>query len=244
MSAIDRYVEDVMHRIAPGFPGRHRIETDLRSHMAERVAAGDDPSRAAATMGPPADVARGFLESVDPPLATRAERLGAFLFDLGLGGLTIGSIALVTVIALGTFDPVPAELPLPLALGLGICAALTFILGILYFPVLESLFGQTAGKRVFGTFVARDSGERVGFWPAVVRRIPFLFDIWPVDAAFLLFTASRQRAFDLAARTIVIGGGRRVGSPWALVVLLWIVALALVGLIWGLAAGLETVPAP
>ena len=244
MNAIDRYVEDVMHRIAPGIPGRHRIEADLRSHLAERVAAGDDPTSAAASMGSPADVARGFLESVEPPLATRAERLGAFLLDLGLGGLAIGSIALLAMIALSTYDPVPAELPLPLALGLGICAALTFILGILYFPVLEGLFGQTAGKRVFGTYVAREGGERVGFWTAVVRRIPFLFDIWPVDAAFLLFTARRQRAFDLAARTIVIGGGRRIGSPWALVVLLWIVALALVALIWAVGAGLETVPAP
>lgn len=224
MKAIERYVDDVMHRIAPGFPGRHRIEADLRSHLAERVAAGEDPSGAVERMGSSAEVARGFLESVEPPLAGRAERLGAFLFDLGLGALGIASIALLAVVAVGPF---PAELPLPLAVGLGICAALVFILGILYFPVLEALFGQTAGKRAFGTFVARDSGERVGFWTAVVRRVPFLFDIWPVDAAFLLFTARRQRAFDLAARTIVIGGGRRIGNPWALVALLWIMAVGL-----------------
>jgi uncharacterized RDD family membrane protein YckC len=238
MSATDRYVEEVMHRIAPGFPGRHRIEGDLRNHLAERVAAGEDPPSAVAHMGPPADVARGFLESIEPPLADRADRLGAFLFDVGLGVVAIASIALLAVVALEPHVAVPATgMPLPLAVALGVCAALAFVLVILYFPVLETLFGQTAGKRVFGTFVARDTGERIGFWTAVVRRIPFMFDIWPVDAAFLLFTARRQRAFDLAARTIVIGGGRRVGRPWALVALLWIAAAGLGALVALLGSG-------
>jgi uncharacterized RDD family membrane protein YckC len=228
MNAIDRYVEDVMHRIAPGFPGRHRIEADLRSHLTERVAAGEDSSSAVARMGPPKEVARGFLESVDPPLAGRAERLGAFLFDVGLGALAIASIALLVVVALGPHVAFPtSDMPLPLAVALGACAALAFVLGILYFPVLETLFGQTVGKRVFGTFVARDTGERIEFWTAVVRRIPFLFDIWPIDAAFLLFTAHRQRAFDLAARTIVIAGGRRIGHPWGALAMLWIAAMML-----------------
>ena len=228
MNDIDRYVDDVMHRIAPGFPGRHRIEADLRSHLAERVAAGTDPPGAVARMGSPAEVARGFLESIQPPLASRADRLGGFLFDVGLGALAVAAIVLVAVVALGPHSTAPAaDWPLPLAVALALCAVIVFVLGILYFPVLESLFGQTAGKRVFGTFVAWETGERIGFWTAVVRRIPLLFDIWPIDAAFLLFTARRQRAFDLAARTIVIEGGRRVGRPWGLVALLWLLAIGL-----------------
>jgi uncharacterized RDD family membrane protein YckC len=238
MNAIDRYVEDVMHRIAPGFPGRHRIEADLRSHLRERVAVGEDSASAVARMGSSADVARGFLDSVTPPLAGRADRLGAFLFDVGLGALAIASIALLVTGALEPHGGLPAsDMPVPLAVGLGICAALAFVLGILYFPVLETLFGQTVGKRVFGTFVARDTGERIGFWTAVVRRIPFLFDIWPIDAAFLLFTERRQRAFDLAARTIVIGGGRRIGRPWGMLAALWIAALCLGALAGMLGSG-------
>jgi len=77
----------------------------------------------------------------------------------------------------------------------------------------------------------------VGFWTAVVRRIPFLFDIWPIDAAFLLFTARRQRAFDLAADTIVIAGGRRIGRPWGMVALLWLLAIGLGALAGHLASG-------
>lgn len=231
MNAIDRYVDDVMHRIAPGFPGRSRIEVDLRNHLAERVAAGEDPDWAIERMGPPAEVAGGFLESFEPPLAGRGERLGAFLFDVGLGGVAIGALALLAVAGLGPHIERP-ELPLPLFVALAITATIVFVLVILYFPVLEALFGQTAGKRAFGIFVARDTGERIGLVPAVVRRIPFLFDIWPIDAAFLLFTERRQRAFDFAARTIVIGGGRRIRRAWVVT-----------GLLWVLAAGLGTVAA-
>jgi uncharacterized RDD family membrane protein YckC len=103
-----------------------------------------------------------------------------------------------------------------------------FLAAILYFPVFEALFGQTAGKRVFGVVVAKDSGERIGAGAAFVRRIPFAFDIWPFDAAFLLFTARRQRAFDLVAKTIVIRAeGRHPDRPWLLVGLAWLVAAAL-----------------
>jgi uncharacterized RDD family membrane protein YckC len=179
-------------------------------------------------MGPPGEVAKGFLESTDPPLASRADRLGGFLFDVGLGALAMASIALAGVGALGPFSTTPiSDWPLPLAVAVVLGALIVFVLVLLYFPVLESLFGQTAGKRVFGTFVARETGERIGFWTAVVRRIPFLFDIWPIDAVFVFFTARRQRAFDLAARTIVIAGGRRVGRPWGIVALLWLAATGL-----------------
>ena len=238
MNEIDRYVEDIMHRVAPGFPGRHRMEADLRSHLAERVAAGSSVADAAARMGLPAEVARGFLDSTEPPIASRTDRLGAFLFDVGLGALAVASIVLIAVVALGPYSTTPiSNWPLPLAVALWLGALIAFVLVILYFPVLEALFGQTAGKRVFGTFVAKETGERVGFWTAVVRRIPFLFDIWPLDAAFLLFTARRQRAFDLAAHTIVIEGGRRIGHPWATVALLWLLAIGLGALAGHLGSG-------
>ncbi|HJR54755.1 MAG TPA: hypothetical protein VJ982_13700, partial [Gemmatimonadota bacterium] len=80
----------------------------------------------------------------------------------------------------------------------------------------------------FGIVVAKETGERAGPGAAIVRRIPFFFDIWPFDAAFLLFTARRQRAFDLAAKTIVIRAeGRRTRRPWVLVALLWAAVLSL-----------------
>jgi uncharacterized RDD family membrane protein YckC len=225
MNAIDRYVEDVMHRIGPGIPGRSRIESDLRSHLTERTTAGEDAGSAVDRMGPASEVARGFLEAVELPIAGRADRLGGFLFDVGFGFVGMAAISLAVVAVLGPH--LQGELTPPMAVALGICGALVFVTVFLYFPVLEGLFGQTAGKRAFGTHVVRDTGERIGFWTAVIRRLPFAFDIWPLDAAFLLFTARRQRAFDFAAHTVVIGGGRRIGHPWALTALLWAMAIGL-----------------
>ena len=61
MTAIDRFMEDVKHRIAPGLPGAARFEADLRRHLLERVDAGEDEARAVERTGPPADVVTGFL---------------------------------------------------------------------------------------------------------------------------------------------------------------------------------------
>jgi uncharacterized RDD family membrane protein YckC len=238
MSVIDSYVEGVMHRIAPGMPGRARFESDLRTHLRERVDAGEDESAAAARMGGEEEVASGFLEAAEPTLASPGERLGAFLFDVGLGAVAVATIgALAAWILAPRMAAGPAGIPLPLEIALAAIAIFLFVAAILYFPIFEALFGQTAGKRLFGTVVAKDTGERAGLGAAIVRRIPFMFDIWPFDAAFLLFTARRQRAFDLAAKTIVFQAeGRRPERPWHMVGLVWLVAVAL-GLVAGLIAG-------
>lgn len=229
-TAVDRYVEDVMHRIAPGIPDRDRIEGDLRAHLAERMETGDDADRAVARMGGPDEVARSFLAGVDPPLAAPSARLGAFLFDLGLGAVAVAVVAVLAVSVLAPYEAGPETVPMPLGVTIGALAALTFALGLLYFPVLEALFGQTAGKRLFGAHVARETGERAGFGATVLRRIPLLFDFWPFDALFLPFTERHQRAFDMVAKTIVIAGKAPVsrGTAWALTACPWAVVAGLV----------------
>src|SRR5665811_1478683 len=42
---------------------------------------------------------------------------------------------------------------------------------ILYFPVLEGVWGRTIGKLVTGTMVVNISGKPPGIWKAVVRTI-------------------------------------------------------------------------
>lgn len=226
MNATDRYVESVMHRIAPGIPGSGRFESDLRAHVQERMRNGESESEALDRMGKAEEVAAGFLESADPELARPNERLGGFLFDVGLGAAALAALAVLAAWWLTPRMTVNPPVTLP---ALMVAAVIVSILAaILYFPLFETLFGQTAGKRVFGIMVAKDTGERAGAGAAIVRRIPFFFDIWPFDAAFLLFTARRQRAFDLAAKTIVIRGeGYRTRRPWVLVLLLWAVAVSL-----------------
>lgn len=230
MSTIESYVHAVIDRIAPGVPGRSRIEADLRAHLEERVAAGEPATEAVARMGDPAAVARAYLEGVDLALAAPARRLGGFLFDMALGTTLLFALALMAAVIMrhSPGGELPAEL-FPIAIFM---AGAVFVFGLLYFPVLEAVFGQTVGKRVFGTAVSRENGERIGFGAAVLRRLPFLFDFWPVDAAFLFFTKKRQRAFDIVARTVVIetGGGRRA---WAWTVLLWVPPALLLALgVW------------
>lgn len=234
-TAVDRYVDDVMRRIAPGIPDRDRIEADLRAHLSERIGSGDDASRAVTRMGTPDEVARSFLAEVEPPLATPSARLGAFLFDAGLGAVAVAAIAGLAMALLAPYGPDGP--PVPLGVAIGMLAALTFVLGFLYFPVLEALFGQTAGKRLFGTHVARETGERAGFGATVLRRIPLMFDFWPLDALFLPFTERRQRAFDMVAKTIVIEAEAPVSraAAWTLTACLWGVAASLAAI--GIALG-------
>jgi uncharacterized RDD family membrane protein YckC len=230
MTAIDQFLQDVTHRIAPGMPGVSRLEADLASHLRQRVEAGEGEQAAVARMGDPSEVVAGFLESAAPPIASPRKRLGAFLFDVGLGATAFATVAVPTAWLLGETggDPFAPGIPLAVGTALIATAVLMFLAAFLYFPVFEALFGQTAGKRVFGIAVARESGERAGLGAAMVRRIPFAFDIWPFDAAFLLFTARRQRAFDLVAKTIVFcAEGKHPARPWLLVLLVWIVAAAL-----------------
>ncbi len=235
MNEIERYVQSVIHRIAPGMPGSARFESDLRTHLEERLQTGESESEAVSRMGGSEEVARGFLDSAQLELAKPNERLGGFLFEVGLGDAALAAFAVLAAWWLTprmTVDP-----PLTLEALAAAAVIVSVLAAILYFPLFETLFGQTAGKRVFGIVVAKDTGERAGAGAAIVRRIPFFFDIWPFDAAFLLFTARRQRAFDLAAKTIVIRAeGRRTRRPWVLVAILWVTVLAL-GILTALIAG-------
>jgi uncharacterized RDD family membrane protein YckC len=51
----------------------------------------------------------------------------------------------------------------------------------------------------------REDGSRIGWGAAILRRLPFFMNFFPIDAAFIFFTARRQRAFDKVAGTLVIG---------------------------------------
>jgi uncharacterized RDD family membrane protein YckC len=82
------------------------------------------------------------------------------------------------------------------------------VLAILYFPVLEKLYGQTIGKWALGIVVVRENGARLRWRDAIIRRIPFVFEFFWLDAVFALFTAKKQRAFDFVASTVVVRGER------------------------------------
>lgn len=231
MSTTDRYVDDVMRRIAPGIPDRARIEADLRMHLAERIEADGDAARAKDRMGSPEEVARSFLAEIDPPLATPATRLGAFLFD---AGLCLAALATVCLLVTALLDPSGAGTASTFdTVMIFLLAILLIAPALLYFPVLEERYGQTLGKRLFGAYVAKESGERAGLWATVLRRLSLLFEIWPFDAAVVFFTEKRQRAFDILAKTIVVQGESRTSrlAAWAWVVAPWLVIAGMAALL-------------
>lgn len=231
MSTTDRYVDDVMRRIAPGIPDRERIEADLRMHLAERIEAQGDEARARERMGSAEEVARSFLAEIDPPLATPTTRLGAFLFD---AGLCLAALAVVALLVSALLDPSgTATVSAFETVMIFLLAILLIAPALLYFPVLEERYGQTLGKWLFGAYVARESGERAGLGATVLRRLSLLFEIWPFDAAFVFFTEKRQRAFDILARTIVVQGQPRTGrlAAWGWVVAPWLVVAGIAALL-------------
>ncbi len=86
-----------------------------------------------------------------------------------------------------------------------------FVLGILYFALLEYLIGQTAGKRLLHLKVVDTSGKNPAFWQCLVRNIillplfPFII-FWVVDPLYLLFT--KQRLTEQLSRTKTIFADR------------------------------------
>jgi uncharacterized RDD family membrane protein YckC len=83
------------------------------------------------------------------------------------------------------------------------------IVWVIYFPVMESIFGQTLGKRILGLRVVTKSGNSISFWQAIKRRIVDFIDFGFFGlVAYLTIknTSDHQRLGDLWAKTIVIGG--------------------------------------
>lgn len=203
---VEAYVAEVVKRIPPAVAERGRIAADVRTHVLERVEAGEPIQEAIRRMGRPEEVARAYLAEIPLPLASVGRRTGAFMIDLGLGALLV--LPLLLVVFGGMLPPLAdVELlytPWLLVGALFVMAASAMLLSVVYFPAAEALFGQTVGKRLLHICVTMESGEHLGWGAAIVRRLPMFLEFFLLDALFALFTRRRQRAFDLVAKTVVV----------------------------------------
>lgn len=87
----------------------------------------------------------------------------------------------------------------------GLCVELVWVI---YFPVLESVTGQTLGKRILGLRVVTKSGNSISLWQAIKRRILDFIDfgfLGLVAGLVVRNTPDHQRLGDLWAKTIVVG---------------------------------------
>jgi uncharacterized RDD family membrane protein YckC len=84
----------------------------------------------------------------------------------------------------------------------------TALLGILYFWIMEAIFGATLGKAFLGIQVRRVTGEGPGFRAAFIRTLARLLDVLPafylLGWLFAVLSMKRQRIGDRMAGTVVI----------------------------------------
>ena len=206
MTALDEYVRQVLQHVPPASPERQRIEIDLRAHLEETLAAEGSAPATFERMGAPVEVARAYLADVPLHYTAVWKRLVAVLFDLLVGVVLIGGIFLLiglNLFGMAAVGGQDASLAWAAMIIIPMLAA-AFVLSIVYFPVLEARFGQTAGKWLLGMHVVKEDGTSIGAWDAIVRRIPFFLEFFWIDGIVALFTERRQRAFDLVARTVVV----------------------------------------
>jgi uncharacterized RDD family membrane protein YckC len=80
-----------------------------------------------------------------------------------------------------------------------------FVLTCALYPlVAEYRSGRTAGKRLLGLRVVRESGGRITLGQSAVRQLPVFLQVGWVDILFALFTEHHQRAFELLSKTRVV----------------------------------------
>ena len=210
--AAEDYLARVMKELPRPLPERGRIEDELRSHLADRLEAHwehqADTRGALAWMAPPEEVARDYLAEITFEDAPLGKRVGAFLLDALLG--TAALTPLWILLWLSFMPNLELQPPYSYAwfllpvLFIAKMAAAVAVLSVVYFPIAEAVWGRTLGKLALGIYVTREDGRAAGWIPAILRRLPFLLEIFWIDAIFALFTRRRQRAFDLVARTVVV----------------------------------------
>ena len=84
-----------------------------------------------------------------------------------------------------------------------------FVVWIIYFPIVESIRGQTLGKLILGLRVVTKNGHPISFGQAFKRHLVDAIDFFFFGiVAFITIknTPDHQRVGDLWAKTLVIGG--------------------------------------
>lgn len=81
------------------------------------------------------------------------------------------------------------------------------IFWVAYFPVCESLMGQTLGKKAFDLYIVNLSGQTPTFGQAFVRRLLDVFEMSTFGVMAILtinYSQKNQRIGDMMADTMVV----------------------------------------
>jgi uncharacterized RDD family membrane protein YckC len=236
MNASERYIQEVLQRVLGTEADRRRLAEDLRAHFQDGQTRGDTAAQIIARLGSPDDVAEAFHLEREMAFAGFWRRVGAFTVDLGVLTLLSAPLFLCALWLLPRVGPMGgARL---VAFGAAVSLALGLLgIWVCYFPLLEARFGKTLGKHLLGLRVVRQTGTPISLGQAFLRRLSLYFELLLPDALFILFTANKQRALDMLAKTVVVlEPGRRVSflawlASGGLVLLALGAMTALVGLV-------------
>lgn len=119
-------------------------------------------------------------------------RVGAFIVD------EICSILVAVVAGLGVGVPFESR---PL-----VFLTILFVF-VGYYVLLEGLFGQTPGKKLFGVVVVKRDGSPCTLGAAFVRNLLRIVDglfHYAVGLVVMMLNDERQRIGDLVAETVVV----------------------------------------
>lgn len=128
--------------------------------------------------------------------------LGCWIDLIGLAALFFGPALAFGVIP--QFRDLPASTFLPISVGL--C--------LLYFPIMEGLWGRTLGKLLTGLKVVDKNGRAPGIGRAALRTVLRLLEVNPIllggvpAGIAVLCTKRKQRLGGLVADTYVLDAGK------------------------------------
>ncbi len=198
----DAYVNRVLSALPPATPRRDQIAMELRGHISERLASGQPLQGVLDQLGDPVALAESYLSAVPLVAGGFGARAAARLIDFALTvGMLSPAVALIWLVSS------PEHMPLWLMAYLIVGGLVVAI----YPVVAEAKYGTTIGKRLFGLRVVRESGSRISTGQAIVRNLPWVLEVFWIDALFALFTDRSQRAFELLSKTRVVRSTRDQG---------------------------------
>lgn len=194
MSTAESYINQVISQLPPAGALRELVAMELRSHIAERVDHGQTVEEAIRQFGDPVTLAESYLSAVPLVPASFWRRAAAKVIDF--------------LVLLAVFVPIGwliVRLDRRQVFGLIPLLVILFAITCAVYPLIaEYRSGRTAGKRVMGLRVVRESGGRITLGQSAVRQLPVFLQVGWVDILFALFTEHHQRAFELLSKTRVV----------------------------------------
>jgi uncharacterized RDD family membrane protein YckC len=195
----ERYIASVLEHLPRDRRMREQIALELRSHVTERLAQGEQEADVLRRLGDPRDLAESYLSAVPLVAGSFVARAVAKVFDVALAALTGVAVTGIGLLAARLWD-VPQAMPFAALAGV-IGGSLAFLV---YTIATEATVGATLGKRAMGLQVVRESGGPITIGQALVRQLPWLLQVFWIDVLFVPFTDRRQRAFELLSKTRVV----------------------------------------